>query len=151
MKVEYRHLDRTCLDEIALSKLLKRYTKNFKYDILFVFDLRIKDYGNYIFDISNNRHWIKISPNQCGFTDAGIKLEPEAEKYNLLATILHEVRHAQQYEKMGYKFWNSKFSCTAEIKNPDSSEYFSEIEVAAREFENKHILNSVEYYNRCMP
>lgn len=152
MEIKIKNLYRTCLDERAFEKLIKRYCKKFKYDILIVFDLRIRDYGNYNFDATKSRHIVKISPNSCGFSDDGVKLDFGAEKYLLIATLLHELRHASQYEKMGRnKFWNEKFGCTNEIQHPSSNEYFSLCEVDARAFENKHILSAVKYYNDCVP
>lgn len=151
MEVEIKHLYRTCLDEKASIKLVKKYCKKFKNDITIIFDLRIKDYGSYNFDSEKKSHIIKISPKNCCFTPEGAKLDFGAEKYLLISTLLHELHHANQYEKMGYKFWNSKFTCASEIENTASTEYFSQCEVEAREFENKHIIAAVAYYNRCAP
>ena len=151
MEIIIKNLYRTCLEEKAFVKLVKKYSKKFKYSIVISFDLRIRDYGNYNFDSTKNCHLIKISPQNCSFANDGEKLDFGAEKHLLITTFLHELRHAWQYEKMGWKFWNKKFGCASEIEHPSSTEYFSKCEVDARQFENRHILNAVEYYNGCAP
>jgi hypothetical protein len=151
MEIKVNHIDRTCLNKEAFLKLIKKYTKNLKYDVLISFDLRIKDYGSYIFDTAHARHLIRISPIECSFAKDKVKLEEAAEKYNLISTFLHEKHHAFQYETMGYQFWSKKYSCTVEIESPSATEYFSECEVSAREFENKHVIKAVKYYNSCVP
>ena len=150
MEIKINHICRTNLNEEAFLKLIKKYTKKIKYDILISFDLRIKDYGSYIFDTEKKRHYIAISPIQCCYTKDKVKLDEGAEKYNLISTFLHESCHAFQYEDMGYKFWNQKYSCAAEIENASATEYFSECEVSARLFENEQILKAVKYYNSCV-
>lgn len=150
MEITFRHLYRTCLDESAYIKLIKKYSAKLEYPVLIVFDLRIKDYGNYIFDSNKKIHCIKISPNECGFTSEGVKLDEAAEKYHLISTTIHELYHAQQYEALGREFWNKKFSCASEIEHASTADFFSKCEIDARTHENKHLLAAVEYYNRCI-
>jgi len=150
MEIYIRHLYKTCLQESAYIKLIKKYASKLEYDILIVFDLRIKDYGNYIFDSKKKLHSIKISPNKCGFTDEGVKLDDGAEKYHLISTTIHEIYHALQYEELGREFWNKKYGCATEITHPDTADFFSKCEIDARAYENKNLLQAVEYYSRCV-
>ena len=147
MDFELRHLYRTCLQEEAYRKLLKKYSTNFTYDTVIVFDLRIKDYGQYIFDQENRVHLIRVSPAKCGFTEEGIKLDESAEKYNLIATTIHELFHARQKEELGSKFWNKSYSCASQITNQDFAAFYSECELEARVYENKNLAQAVQYYD----
>lgn len=147
MEFQLRHLYRTCLQEEAYIKLLKKYSTKLTHDIVVVFDLRIKDYGQYNFDYKNRVHLIRISPIKCGFTEEGTKLEEGAEKYNLIATTIHELYHAWQKEDLGVKFWNKSYSCASQITNQDFAAFYSECELDARVYENKNLAQAVQYYD----
>jgi len=149
MNLTIRHISRTSLNEEAYRKLLKKYFSKLKNDTILSFDLRIKDFGYYIYDLSNEIHHIKLSPILNSYNDNGIKLDEGAEKYNLISSTLHEFFHATQKEELGKDFFSKKFGCAKDIENPDAADFYSTCEVEARSFENKNILEAVSFYNLC--
>lgn len=150
MEIHIRNIDRTCLEESAYLKLVKKYSSKLKHDVFISFDFRVKSYALYQFHPQRKVHLVKISPNTCGFTENGAKLDDGAEKYNLIASTIHELYHAQQYEELRQKFWNKRYSCASDISHRDSADFFSECEVDARRYENENLLPAIEYYNSCI-
>lgn len=147
MNIRIRHLDRTCLDELAYRKLIERYSLQLQYDILIVFDMRIKNYyGDYEFNSDKKIHNIAISLNRCKYEDE-VRVDEGGEKYNLISTTIHELYHAKQYEKLG-----SKLFCKPckDIKNKELASLYSDCEIEARVFENKNLLEAVQYYDACV-
>ena len=149
MNVKLKYLDRTCLQEDAFIKLVRKYGSKLTHDVLIIFDLRIKDFGLYMFDGKKKIHTIQISPTRCNLSFEGTKLDPAATKYHLISTAIHELFHAQQYENMRGSFWSKKYRCADEISNAGVAEFFSVCEVEARTHENQNILQAVEYYTSC--
>jgi hypothetical protein len=151
--VATRYIERTSLDEAAFVKTIKKYAKLLKlsHDISIVFDMRLACYGIHCWDSSKKIHLIRISPTRCKFQLEGespVRLGPAAEKYKILSTLLHELRHAQQKEELGHnKFYSKNYGSVKEIKNPEASTYFSECERDARIFEDTYIDEAVEYYD----
>lgn len=148
MVVDIRHIDRTCLEEEAFYKLVNKFSSGLTHDIKIIFDLRIKDFGQYTF--IDKVHIIRISPIVCGFVkNTTTKLDANAEKYNIISTTIHELYHAQQQEALGNDFWHKDFSQVAEIKNKGKSSFYSICEIETRIYENKNLLRAVEYYDSC--
>lgn len=150
MKIEVRHIERTCLELKAYMKVLRKYAK-LKHKLTIVFDKRIKDYGQYNFDSAKRIHTIRISPqknktiqeNSIVETVYKIKtVDASGEKYQLIATTLHELKHAIQKEERGVDFWNKHYSCASDIKNKSLQDYYSECEIEARTFEHTNIVRS---------
>ena len=148
MEIIVKNLSRTCLQEKPFLRLIKKYSSNLKNSIHFSFDLRLKDlYGNYYF--GKRTHIIKISIPKCCFTEKKTKLDANAQKYQLISTIIHELYHAQQKEELGPKFYSDWFSCAPGVRDPDVRSSYSRCELAARIFEDKNILKAIQYYNTC--
>lgn len=150
MKVEVRYIERTCLELKAYTKVLRKYSK-LKHKLKIVFDNRIKDYGQYHFDSAKRVHTIRISPKKNKITQENsivdtvytVKtVDASGEKYQLIATTLHELKHAIQKEERGVEFWNKKYSCASDIKNKSLQDYYSECEIEARTFEHTNIARS---------
>jgi hypothetical protein len=150
MNVEVRHTDRTCLNEKAYIKLVRKYAK-LKYKLIISFDDRIKAYGQYNFDPNKRTHIIKISPKRnktvqeesVDETVYKIKtVDSNGEKYQLISTTLHELKHAIQKEELGEAFWNKHYSAATDIKNKGLADFYSECEAEARIYENTNILRS---------
>lgn len=139
--ITVRHIDRTPLDEFSFIKLVKKYSKC-ETDILISFDKRLKSCsGTYIFNTDKKRHDIHISIPQAKFKDSGATI------YSYVTTVLHEICHLRQKEELGRQFDLKRYNCVEEIKNPHVSEFYAPLEVSAREFENKHIFDAMEFYN----
>lgn len=154
-KLMIKHIERTCLNEKAFIKLVKKYAK-LKYKLVIVFDNRIKDYGQYNFDPEKRIHTIRISPkkNKIVQEDSSIetvykviKVDANGEKYQLIGTTLHELKHAIQKEERGTEFWSKKYSCASDIKNTSLADFYSECEIEARQFEHNALLEAVDLYN----
>jgi len=152
--ITVRHIEKTCLESEPFFKLCKKHASKLEKDLLIVFDLRIGCYGTHWFDSKKQLHIIRISPEKCRHyrDEKGVikKLDLEAEKYNIISTVVHEIRHAQQKEEMGISYWNKKCHYAEEIRNPGYKSYYSEIEADARTYENKYVLSAVEFYNSCV-
>lgn len=142
MKLELRYIDRTKLDTKAYGKLVRKYAK-LKHKIIIIFDKKIKTYyGQYSFDSEKKMHTIRISLKKNKSTD------PVAEKYQLISTTLHELAHAKQKEELGVSYWSRSQNYNDDIANKGMSELYSSLEVQAREYENKNILDAVAYYDK---
>lgn len=138
-----RNIQRTNLREYSLAKLVKKFSKSEK-DISITFDARISDFGSYIYNGEKQRHEIKISSKTFQFND------PSSKTYELIGTILHELKHVQQQEDLGTRsFFSEKFALNKCIKNEAAATYYSLCEVEARLFEEKNVLSAVEYYWKC--
>lgn len=143
-KIEIRHLERTCLKEQAYLKLVRKYAK-LKHKLIISFDNRIKAFGQYRFDSIKRAHIIKISPTKNKITEENSKwkiVDEGGEKYQLLSTTLHEIKHALQKEEKGEAFWNKHYSMASDIKNNSLADFYSECEAEARVFEHTNILRS---------
>jgi hypothetical protein len=153
--IEVRYIERTSLEKEPLKKTIQKFAKVLKQDILVVFDLRIKGFGSHTWDGEDRRHIIRVSPIRCKFHQdeskgEEVRLGPAAEKYRLVSTILHEIRHAQQKEKLGYKFYHEHYETVEEITNPHVSTWFSECERDARIYEDKNIEDAIDFYDSCL-
>ena len=148
-----RYIDRVNLKESAFLSVLKKYIKELKLerDISVVFDKRIKGFGSYSYSLKTQSHIIRINPKNREEQENG-RAGPweEADKFNIIATVLHEMYHAHQYEVRGTSYYNSSFEGVRKITNPGWSEWYSHRELEARIFEYKNIREAVRYYNsRC--
>jgi hypothetical protein len=151
MKVTIKNSDRTSLNKGILLKLIKKYCQSVKQDIVVSFDHRIKTFGYYVYDTKKKKHIIKISVHGCTYSDRGTKLDKEAEKYATISTLLHELKHAIQKEECGKSFWNKDYSSALDVINPEAADFYSVCEIEARIYENKNILQAVEFYNSQEP
>jgi hypothetical protein len=154
INIDIRYIDRTCLEYKPFYALVKKYSKDLKNNIRIVFDKRIVSMGTYIYDYKNKIHIIKISPEKNRYHTRlnpiykTIKLDLAAEKYNLIGTVLHEIKHALQLQSMGSLYERYNFNYIKEISNQEISEWYSECEIEARIFESRNLHNAIEYYNR---
>jgi len=151
MNIKIRYFKRTSLEKKAFEKVIRKYAK-LKYDILIVFDLRIKCFGTHAWNDKKRCHIIRISPTKCKIhidedNLSGVRLGPAAEKYRIISTLLHELRHAQQKEELGSRYYNEKYDSIEEITNPQVASWYSECERDARIFEDKNIESAVELYD----
>lgn len=137
------------LDEDSYLRVIKRYTSRLKYNIEILFTNKISDFGLYTFDSKIQTHKIKISIKKCSeFEKSFLKFDTDTEKYYVISTTLHEIKHAIQYEKLGLTgFTEKEFSSAANVKNSFASSYFSSCEIEAKEYEFKHLIKAVACYN----
>jgi len=147
MNIVFKYLDRSCLDEDGLKRIIKKYGSALKYDVVVVFDLRIRDFGTYEFSSTKRKHIIRISPIKCCYNDDGSRKNKSVEKYEVISALIHELRHAQQKEELGHEFWSKKYSLRSDIISKFASDFYSPCEVDARLYENRNILQAVELYN----
>jgi hypothetical protein len=141
MTVLIKHLDLTSLDPTAFTKTVNKYVKllGLQIDIVISFDRRLKKInGNHIV---NKKHIIRMSVCPDG------RMEPSALKFGFLTTILHELKHAQQYEEDKQKYNNKKFYSSEQVIDKVLAEWYSQCETEARAFENKHLQSAVAYYD----
>jgi hypothetical protein len=99
----------------------------------------LKIIGQYIFDAKKRTHIIRISPK---LNKAKTNGDSNAEKYQLVSTVLHEVRHAQQKEERGMEFWRKRYNTAVDVIHPAFSDFYSECEIDARTFENANVLSA---------
>jgi len=146
MQVEVRYIERVSLYEEPFIRVVQEYTKKLKHNFVVVFDLRLKNFGTHMWDADKKIHIIRLSPVLCKFKK-NVRLGPIAEKYRIIGSLLHEIRHAQQYEELGDKFWNKKYVKVKAITNPDVSDWYSECERDARIYEDLHIKDAIILYD----
>jgi hypothetical protein len=148
--ITIRHIERTCLDCDAFEKLIESYS-GLEHDILVVFDKRISCLGMHTYDYEKKLHTIRISPVQNKFNPDSdgdpIKLDVEAEKHNLISTMLHELTHAHQREALKQSFFKYDYRRSQTIRNPEMAEFYSPVELEARTYETENILEAVEKYD----
>ena len=139
--IKIKNINRTPLEEKALIKLIESFC-NVKKDIFLRFDGRIGSYGLYVYNAKKQRHDITISNKMFQFKNK------KARIYELIGTILHEVKHAQQQEKVGSKTFTSRgfgYNVDFEIA-AEPADYFSAREIEARVFENEVLLSAIIFY-----
>lgn len=149
MEITIKHIENTILDEKATLELVKKYCK-LKKDVYISFSTHLKDYGYYQWDKKNKRHTIFINYENCKkdfLRKSKQEYDTDIQLHLLIGTILHELRHAQQKEKLKYKFKDDKYTCTVYIEDFSYSEYFSRCETDARVYENRHLNNAIELYH----
>lgn len=138
--IEIRNIEKTKFHKEALLKVIKKFSKSEK-DIVLSFDNRVTSLGYYIYNQKKRRHDIKICSKNLHFED------DMANVYELIGTILHELKHLQQQEDLGTPAFGSfKFSCNKRIKDPAASDFYSDREIEARVFEESNLKEAVEYY-----
>jgi len=144
--IEIRNFHHTKLKYEPFAKTVKRYVRylKLKCDIFVSFDRRLsKADGYYRYDFYSRRHKIQLNP----YTT---ETEIAFVKWTLISTLLHELKHAQQIERLGFDFYTSRsFRYAQDIRRVENSEYFSECEICARAYENQHIVRAVDFYNDC--
>lgn len=145
--IDIRNIQHTSLDFFALKKLLEKYIKSLhlKNNISLVFDKRLTGpTGAYHYYFKRNKsHVIRVWPeDKCSGSDA--------EVYVLISYILHELKHAEQVEKHGYRRYarGKGFAFNPKIKDKTWSAYYSQCEIEARVYENKNLQEAVEFYNK---
>lgn len=144
--IEVRHCERTCLNAQAYIKLIETYA-NLKNKIIICFDKRIKAFGQYAFDANKKAHIIRISPKE---NKKNTNFDENAQKFQLISTTLHELRHAMQKEDLGVTFWSKSYNYSKQISNPNFSEFYSQCEVDARIYESTNVLDAVDVYNNIL-
>lgn len=139
--VEIKNINKTPLKQKALIKLIRKFSKT-KKSIFLRFDGRIGSYGLYEYNSKKQRHDITVSTKKFQFKNKKAKI------YELIGTILHEIRHAEQQEKFGSKYLSSKgfgYNLDFEVAF-EAADYFSKREIEARTFENEFLLSAVKFY-----
>ena len=138
--ITIQKIERTNLSEAALVKLIKKFS-NPKKDLRLTFDARISDHGSYTYNIKKKRHEIKVSSRVFQFRSRSSK------PYELIGTIIHELKHVQQQEDLGTNtFFSEKHFLNKCIKNEAAAAYYSTAEIEARIFEEKNLLAAVDFY-----
>lgn len=136
------------LDEHAFVRLIQKYART-KNNIDVLFDRRmVSTCGSYDEIQKNNRldkHQIKISPISCE-----VRGNKKVTLFLYISTLLHELRHLQQREKLGSrKFHSKEFGYNESVFNSNFySENYSKCEIDARLYENKNIWAAFLYYNK---
>lgn len=139
--IEIKNIEKTKLEIEPLLKTIQKFS-NLEKNILIIFDGRLKCHGNYNY-LSSQVHCIKISTTVFQFSDRIGKI------YELIGTLLHELKHAIQEESLGTQVFESEnFSTNKTIKSSATSDYFSLREVEARIFEESKLLAAVEFYRK---
>jgi len=146
MHVNIKYIERTCLKEKPFIKLIKKYAKT-KSNILVVFDKRYKNYGGFSWNPKKKINEIRLGIKANKYSNENTKLSCNSEKYNFISTILHEIKHMNQREELGKKFWDKNYYTNKDLKNAHLSVEFSKCELEAKEFEAKNVLQSVKYYD----
>jgi hypothetical protein len=144
MTVKITHIDRTSLNSEAFYKTANKYIKllNLYYNVIIIFDNRLSQIaGDHDFDIKNKRHVIKISPRPNEYPNQS------ALKYSFLSTMLHELRHARQYERDRKCYDRNPYLLPELLLDKELAELYSQCETEARAFENKHLHSAIKYYN----
>lgn len=139
--IKIRNINKTPLKQKSLIKLIEKFSK-IKKDIFLCFDGRIGSYGLYEYNSKKQRHDITISSKKFQFNNKKAKI------YELIGTILHEIKHAQQQEKVGSKKFVARgfgYNMDFEI-SIEPADYFSVREIEARTFENEFLLPAVKFY-----
>jgi len=147
MQIEVRNIDRTGLQLDAYIKTIKRYAKGLTHPIRVIFDNRICDFGSYNF--VKERHEIRISAKKLRLPDEPKELRIPEETHRFIKATLHEIQHAQQWNKLRRKFYSKKF-CRAQKKDPrDSygSDWFSTCEQEARSYECQYAEAAIDLYH----
>jgi len=147
LMISIRHIDRTCLQEEAFIKMIKKYS-NLEHDMLIVFDRRITCLGFHFYDYTKQLHTIRISPEENKYDDNNeIKLDIVAEKHNLISTFLHELCHAHQREILKKSYLRSDYRFASKIRNSETASYYSRCELEARAYACDNILKAVALYD----
>lgn len=142
--IEIKNIEKTRLNKKALLKIIKKYS-NSKKDILLVFDGRLGIFGYYKYNSKKHRHEIKISTRTHQFKDRMSRV------YEMIGTVLHELKHLQQHESVGsVAFMGDKLSRNERIKSMEGADYFSVRECEARTFEEKNVLPATDFYWKCL-
>ena len=152
MSVVVKRIERTNLMRKPYKKMVEKYTKNLKYNLKISFDKRLVCMGQYIFDDNKKLHIIKISPLKNKFhmrNDSLIRLGPAAQKYNIISTTMHELKHASQREELGTEYYSNVFNSVAGVSNPEISEWYSILEIEARIFEYENLYEAIHCYDSC--
>lgn len=145
--IEVRNIQHISLKLEPLKKLIYKYARSLKLkkDVVVVFDKRVtKQAGYHHLDLETQKHIIQIAPKCEGYNDKVVL------KYALISYILHELKHAQQREVHGYQYWNNsrEFAFIPQIQHTALSQYYSKCEAEARTYQNKHMHNAVDFYDK---
>ena len=133
MQITLNNASGSNLHTPAFLKVAQHFAKKLSYNVTITFDNRIVDYGSYIFNRKTKEHIIKLS--------LGLKLD----KYGFISTLLHEVRHALQYEKHGQKYLNL---VADDAQSKASANYYSPSEIDARTYESKNLTKAINIYDK---
>jgi hypothetical protein len=124
-------ISKTSLNQKAYTKLIQHYYKGVN-DITIHFDRRIADYGQHFFDKQKETHYIWISPKICSYTVNNEKWDLQKKETKgtlvqlngydsvcqIILVTLHELVHAQQYEKDKKRYQRERDTPDSTIKQP---------------------------------
>ena len=68
-----------------------------------------------------------------------VLLDTISSKYNVISTLIHELRHGFQKEDLGEKYEEEDWLLNPEIPNMEIAAWYSECEIDARIFENENV------------
>lgn len=142
--IEIKNIEKTKFNKKALLKTIEKYSNN-KKKLLIIFDGRLGIFGYYRYNSKKQRHEIKISTRPHQFKDR------TSRTYEMIGTVLHELKHLQQQERVGsVAFMGDKLSRNERIRSAEGADYFSVRECEARTFEEKNVLPAADFYWKCL-
>ena len=140
MNIKIKNIKKTKLNERVLLKTIKKFS-NLKKDILLIFTDRLTYYGKYTYVSKKKIHQIEISTIVFRYAESTARI------YEMIGSILHELKHAEQQEKLGFlKMMSNSFHKNCRIKGSGASEFFSVCESEARIAEEVNLMPAAEYY-----
>lgn len=143
MNIEIKNIEKTKLKRYPLLKTIEKFS-GLKKDIRLVFTSRLSYYGRYTYISKEKIHKIEISTIIFQYA------EKNARIYEMIGSILHELKHAEQQEVLGsMKMMSVKFHKNKKIKGSEASDFFSICENEARIAEEINLMPAVDYYWKC--
>lgn len=140
MNIDIRDIKKAKLNKQALIKVIKRFYKLRK-NVRLVFKRSLSCCGLYTYLSKQKTHRVEVSTTSYKFSDRNARI------YEMIGTILHELKHAEQQERLGIaKMMGSKFHGNHRIKSYWASDFFSICENEARIAEETNLMSAVDYY-----
>lgn len=142
--IEIKNIEKTKLKEYALLKTIEKFS-NIKKNIRIIFTNRLTYYGRYTYLCKEKKHQIEISTTVFQYADRNARI------YEMIGSILHELKHAEQQEKMGSpKMMSKQYHKNNRIKNSGAADFFSICESEARIAEEINLMPATDYYWKCL-
>lgn len=140
MKIEIRNIKKTKLNQSSLVKVIEKYS-NLHKKVRLIFTSRLNYCGRYTYISKQKTHQIELSVVAYQFADQVARI------YEIIGSLLHELRHAEQQEKLGgAKMMSKQFHGNSRIKASGASDFFSICESEARIAEETNLMSAVDYY-----
>ncbi len=140
----FRHAERTTLNTDALLRIIKTYT-NLLLPVVVSFDRQINDHGTHVaLERPNGQeyHYIRISVRMTEH------LDDRSQAFDLISTLLHELQHADQWERLGPEAYEDPSFACAGTPNARTDDFYSSREIQARTFENANLAGAMQCYEQ---